>query len=112
MLDNNPSNSPIAIVGAACRLPGAPNVQAFWNMLHDAGIDDIHAVLGAHRWSVPAGRISHLLDLRGPSVGIEATCASSLAAVHMAVQAIRTGEVDMAIVGAANLLLDGHDRDG
>jgi acyl transferase domain-containing protein len=84
----------------------------YWNMLRKAGMDDIHTILGAHRWSVPAGRITHLLDLRGPSVGIEATCASSLAAVHVAGQAIRTGEIDLAIVGAANLLLSGNDRTG
>jgi acyl transferase domain-containing protein len=84
----------------------------YWNLLRDAGMDDVHAVLGAHRWSVPAGRITHLLDLRGPSVGIEATCASSLAAVHVAAQAIRSGEIDLAIVGAANLLLSAKDRVG
>ena len=26
---------PVAIVGAACRLPGAPNESAFWKILED-----------------------------------------------------------------------------
>lgn len=84
----------------------------YWNMLAGAGMHDMHAVLGAHRWAVPAGRISHLLDLRGPSIGAESTCASSLVAVHLACQAIRHGEVDAAVVGGVNLLLTHGDRTG
>ena len=26
-------NEPIAIVGAACRFPGAPDLRSFWNLL-------------------------------------------------------------------------------
>ncbi len=84
----------------------------YWNMLRSAGMDDIHAIMGAHRWTAPAGRISRLLDLRGPSMGTESTCASSLVAVHLACNAIRSGEVSTAIVAASNLLLDGKDRVG
>lgn len=84
----------------------------YWNMLRSAGMDDIHAIMGAHRWTAPAGRISRLLDLRGPSIGTESTCASSLVAVHLACNAIRAGEVNTAIVAASNLLLDGKDRVG
>jgi acyl transferase domain-containing protein len=82
----------------------------YWNLLQGAGMNDVHSVLGAHRWVAPAGRISHLLDLRGPSIETEATCASSLVAVHLACQAIRSGDISMAIVGAANLLLSDGDR--
>jgi acyl transferase domain-containing protein len=82
----------------------------YWNLLHDAGMHDMHAVLGAHRWSVPAGRIAHFLDLRGPSLGAESTCASSLVAVHLASQALRSGEIDLAIVGAVNLLFGHKER--
>jgi acyl transferase domain-containing protein len=73
---------------------------------------DMHAVMGAHRWSVPAGRIAHLLDLRGPSFGVEATCGSALVAVHLACQALRLGEIETAIVGGANLLMSHEDRSG
>jgi acyl transferase domain-containing protein len=84
----------------------------YWNMLRSAGMDDIHAIMGAHRWTAPAGRISRLLDLRGPSIGTESTCASSLVAAHLACSAIRAGEIDMAIVAASNLILNGKDRIG
>jgi acyl transferase domain-containing protein len=84
----------------------------YWDLLQRAGMSDMHTILGAHRWSVPAGRITHLLDLRGPSLGTDATCASSLVAVHLACQALRSGEIGMAIVGGVNLLLSPHDRAG
>lgn len=84
----------------------------YWRLLHGAGMVDMHAFLGAHRSSAPAGRIAHLLDLRGPSVEAESTCASSLIAVHLACQAIRAGEIGMAIVGGVNLLLSPEDRAG
>ncbi|NRN67018.1 Malonyl CoA-acyl carrier protein transacylase [Kibdelosporangium sp. 4NS15] len=77
----------------------------YWNMLSTAGVHDIHALLGASRYSVAAGRIAHLLNLRGPALGMEASCASSLVAVHVACQAIQADEIEMAIVSSANLLL-------
>lgn len=82
----------------------------YWDLLRAQQMHDMHAVMGAHRWSVPAGRIAHLLDLRGPSFGVEATCGSALVAVHLACQALRLGEIETAIVGSANLLMSQEDR--
>ncbi|MEO6082657.1 MAG: SDR family NAD(P)-dependent oxidoreductase, partial [Umezawaea sp.] len=52
-----------------------------------------------------ANRVSHLLDLRGPSEAIDTACSSSLVAVHRAVRAIQTGECDAALAGGVNVLL-------
>lgn len=84
----------------------------YWRLLQSAGMTGVHAYLGAHQSSAPAGRITHTLDLRGPSLGIESHCASSLIAVHLACQAIRGGDIDAAIVGGVNLLLSPEDRTG
>lgn len=58
--------------------------------------------------SVIAGRISYLLDLRGPSIALDTACSSSLVAVHMAAQSLRAGECQTALVGGVNLALGPH----
>ncbi|MBW5446414.1 SDR family NAD(P)-dependent oxidoreductase [Cohnella sp. CFH 77786] len=52
-----------------------------------------------------ASRLSYLLDLRGPSLIVDTTCSSSLVAVHMACQALRAGECELAIAGGIQLHL-------
>jgi acyl transferase domain-containing protein len=44
------TTSPIAVVGMACRLPGAPSLEAYWELLCK-GVDAISEVPAA-RWSV------------------------------------------------------------
>lgn len=48
---------------------------------------------------------SFFFDLRGPSLTIDSGCASSLAAVHTACRALRSGECDTALVGGVHLML-------
>ncbi|MEJ3750132.1 SDR family NAD(P)-dependent oxidoreductase [Actinomycetes bacterium KLBMP 9797] len=55
--------------------------------------------------SIAANRLSYLLDLRGPSMAVDTACSSSLVATHLAVRALRAGEIDAALVGGVNLLL-------
>ncbi|MGX4653745.1 type I polyketide synthase [Micromonospora sp. SCSIO 07396] len=77
----------------------------YWDTVREAGFFDMHAAVGTGSWGLPAGRISHLLDLRGPSMGLEATCSSALLAVHLACRDLWSGTTDTAIVSGANLLL-------
>ncbi|MEV4255813.1 beta-ketoacyl synthase N-terminal-like domain-containing protein, partial [Spirillospora sp. NPDC049652] len=55
--------------------------------------------------SVIAGRLSYLLDLRGPSMIVDTACSSSLVSTHLAVQALRSGEADVALASGVNVLL-------
>ena len=50
-----------------------------------------------------ANRVSYHLDLRGPSIPTDTACSSSLVATHMAVQALKNGECEAAVVGGAQL---------
>ncbi|KAH6649254.1 hypothetical protein F5144DRAFT_552475 [Chaetomium tenue] len=53
-----------------------------------------------------AGRLAYYLDLRGPTFTVDTACSSSMHALHLAVQSIRLGESEQAIVGASHLITD------
>jgi polyketide synthase PksN len=51
-----------------------------------------------------ATNISRFFDLRGPSIVIDTACSSALVAMNMAMQSIRCGEIESALVGGVSLL--------
>ncbi|MCX4579852.1 hypothetical protein OHB41_43135, partial [Streptomyces sp. NBC_01571] len=51
----------------------------------------------------PAGRLSRLLDLRGPSLSVDTGASSFLTALHLALGALRAGECEAALAGAVEL---------
>jgi amino acid adenylation domain-containing protein len=65
---------------------------------------DVHTSTGG-ALSIAANRLSHRLDLRGPSLAIDTACSSSLVALDLACRAIERGECGMALVGGVNLML-------
>ncbi|MER6998734.1 SDR family NAD(P)-dependent oxidoreductase [Streptomyces sp. NPDC000410] len=53
-----------------------------------------------------ANRVSHLLDLTGPSQTVDTACSSGLVALNRGVLSLAAGECDMALVGAVSVLVD------
>ncbi|WP_326552252.1 SDR family NAD(P)-dependent oxidoreductase [Micromonospora sp. NBC_01813] len=51
-----------------------------------------------------ANRLSHLLDLRGPSLVVDTACSATLVAVHQAKNALLAGDCDMAVIGGARIV--------
>lgn len=102
---NDAGMTAAALAGSRTGVYTACFVSEYWDLLRSAGIRDLYAAVGAGPWEVPAGRISYQLDLRGPSMGLDANCSTSLLAVHLACQSIWSGESDAAIVGGVNLLI-------
>ncbi|MCX8130967.1 MAG: SDR family NAD(P)-dependent oxidoreductase [Clostridia bacterium] len=49
--------------------------------------------------SVIPARVAYYLNLKGPAVSIDTACSSSLVAIHIACQALRANEINMAVAG-------------
>ncbi|WP_331375473.1 non-ribosomal peptide synthetase/type I polyketide synthase [Sinorhizobium chiapasense] len=52
-----------------------------------------------------ATRIAYKLNLSGPCVSVQTACSTSLVAVHLACQSLRSNECDMALAGGASISL-------
>ncbi|MGJ5894034.1 beta-ketoacyl synthase [Streptomyces sp. V2] len=52
-----------------------------------------------------ANRISHSLDLRGPSLAVDTACSASLVGVHLACRSLLAGESDVALAAGVNLMV-------
>ncbi|OCB44304.1 polyketide synthase [Mycobacterium vulneris] len=70
----------------------------------DPSVTHPYAITGTAS-SIIANRVSYFYDFRGPSVAVDTACSSSLVAAHQGVQALRSGEADVAIVGGVNALI-------
>ncbi|MFI2641541.1 type I polyketide synthase [Streptomyces sp. NPDC018610] len=75
-------------------------------LLNQYGADSItrHSFTGLQRGMI-ANRVSHLFGLTGPSLTIDSGQSSSLVAVHMACESLRSGECDLALAGGVHLNL-------
>lgn len=59
----------------------------------------------ANNNAIAAARIAYFFNLKGPAIPIDTACSSSLVAIHLACQALKNHEIDLALAGGVTLYL-------
>ncbi|KAK5651402.1 hypothetical protein OQA88_12490 [Cercophora sp. LCS_1] len=72
------------------------------HLFRDSDTIPMHQATGC-AYAMQSNRISHFFDLRGPSFTSDTACSSSMVAIHLACQSLRTGETSSALVGGCHL---------
>lgn len=65
-------------------------------------VGEFNVMLGNEKDYI-ATRVSHKLNLKGPSLSLHTGCSTSLVAIIQAVQSLRNGECDMALAGGISI---------
>ncbi|MGY4743247.1 amino acid adenylation domain-containing protein [Streptomyces sp. ATMOS53] len=84
----------VYVGGRTTRVPDAERLRAAANPVVAAGQNYL------------AANVSQFFDLRGPSLVVDTACSSALVAMDTAVQALRSGDIEAAVVAGVSLLAD------
>ncbi len=84
-------------------LPNKLAGKPFLSHRHFDEASDLYIEQGNSRDHLTS-RVSYKMNLTGPSVNIQATCATSLAAVHVACKSILNGECEVALAGGVSII--------
>lgn len=72
-------------------------------MAHHVKGCDAYTLQGAQR-AFGAGRLAFQMKWEGPAYSLDSACASTSSCIHLACESLGTKDIDMAVVGAANIV--------
>jgi myxalamid-type polyketide synthase MxaD len=77
-----------------------------YGLLQMADIRGLDAYSGTGTsYSIASGRLAYQFGFHGPAVTLDTACSSSLATIHMACEALRRSECDLALAGGVSAML-------
>jgi amino acid adenylation domain-containing protein len=88
------------------------NIHFYWlTMLMNraASQSELFGLMSVNDISMMSTQAAYRLNLMGPVVTLQTACSTSLVAVHMACQALLSGECDMALAGGVSINLPGKN---
>ncbi|EFC79049.1 type I polyketide synthase, partial [Parafrankia sp. EUN1f] len=94
---------PTALAGTPTGVYVGTHGQDYGAGLAGASADEGYLVIGKAA-SVLSGRVAYAYGLQGPAVTVDTACSSSLVALHLAAAALRSGEIDLALVGGVSVM--------
>lgn len=100
----NAGHAPTALAGKKVGIFMGTAPSGYRQIIGENGGDQGYVATGSVA-SIGPNRMSYFLDFHGPSEPVETACSSSLVALHRAVNSIREGECEMALVGGINTML-------
>ncbi|MGW4750779.1 type I polyketide synthase, partial [Streptomyces chartreusis] len=95
---------PTSLRGTATGVYAGVSANGYGGSVHEADGDSAGYLLTGSTPSVASGRLSYVLGLEGPAVSVDTACSSALVALHLACQALRSGECDTALAGGATVM--------
>ena len=82
----------------------SPNIRDMYSrLIYETNPSLLSSAMVGNTAAVTSGRVSYMLDLKGPSMVVDTACSSSLVAVDAACQSIRSGNCEMAIAGGIKI---------